>query len=235
MIVAIHQPNYIPGLGYFHKMAKTDVLVLLDNVQYSKNNYTNRNRIRSREGWSWLTVPVCSSGHFGQPICEVETMDGDWEAQHWKRLVQEYGRSAHFRQYEAKLQPIYARRRSSLAEFNCELIDFVRVSLGLETRIVKASQIAAQGQSTDLLLALCTELGATTYLSGQGGKKYLEIEKFERAGIVVQFQEFSHPRYDQVGEEFVPNLTVLDLLFNAGARSGQILFNDGSCPNHPNM
>lgn len=235
MIVAIHQPNYVPGLGYFHKMAKADVFVLLDNVQYSKNNYTNRNRIRSREGWSWLTVPVCTSGYFGQAICEVETADGDWEAKHWRRLVQEYGRAPYFRQYEAELQPIYARRRHSLAEFNCELIAFVRHSLGLAMCIVKASQLSAQGQSTDLLLAICAELGATTYLSGQGGKKYLEIEKFERSGIAVQFQEFSHPRYDQGGAEFVPNLSILDLLFNAGARSGQILFNEGSCLDHPSL
>ena len=224
MIVAIHQPNYMPGLGFFHKMASADVFVLLDNVQYSKNNYTNRNRIRSRDKWAWLTVPVRLSGHFGQLISEVETAGDDWETKHWKRLLQEYGHAPHFRQYQAWLQPAYARRRVNLAEINCELIELVRVSLGIGARVIKASELAVSGQSSDLLLALCKDLGATTYLSGQGGKKYLDVTKFEAAGIAVEYQEFLHPHYHQGGGEFVPNLSILDLLFHAGVESSAILF-----------
>lgn len=230
MIVAIHQPNYIPGLGFFHKMASADVFVLLDNVQYSKNNYTNRNRIRSRDGWSWLTVPVRLSGHFGQLISEVETAQDDWETKHWKRLLQEYGHAPHFRQYQERLQPVYARRRVNLAEINSELIEFVRVSMGIGARMIKASELAVSGQSSDLLLAICKELGATTYLSGQGGKKYLETAKFVAAGIAVEYQEFLHPHYQQGRAEFVPNLSILDLLFHAGVESSAILL--ATSPQH---
>jgi WbqC-like protein len=223
MIVAIHQPNYIPGLGFFHKMASADVFVLLDNVQYSKNNYTNRNRIRSRDEWAWLTVPVRISGHFGQLISQVETAEDGWETRHWKRLLQEYGQAPYFRQYQAWLQPVYARRRINLAEINCELIEFARVSLGIGARVVRASELAVSGQSSDLLLALCKDLGATTYLSGQGGRKYLDVRKFEAAGIAVEYQEFVHPHYPQGRGGFVPNLSILDLLFHAGVESSAIL------------
>jgi hypothetical protein len=223
MIVAIHQPNYIPGLGFFHKMASADVFVLLDNVQYSKNNYTNRNRIRSGDEWAWLTIPVRLSGHFGQLISEVETAEDDWETKHWKRLLEVYGQAPHFRQYQGQLEPVYARRRVNLAEINCELIEFARSALSIDTRIIRASELDVTGQSSDLLLAICKDLRATTYLSGQGGRKYLDVTKFESASIAVEFQEFLHPEYQQGREEFVPNLSVLDLLFHAGAESLSIL------------
>lgn len=220
MIVAIHQPNYIPGLGFFHKMARADVFVLLDNVQYSKNNFTNRNRIRCRDEWAWLTIPVRLAGHFGQLIAEVETADDGWETRHWKRLLEVYGRAPHFRQFQDRLEPVYARRCVKLEEINCELIELARVALSIDTRIVRASELGVSGQSSELLLAISQSLGATTYLSGQGGRKYLDATKFEAAGIAVEFQEFLHPQYYQQGSgEFVPNLSILDLLFHAGAES----------------
>jgi hypothetical protein len=159
------------------------------------------------------------SGHFGRLISEVETAADGWETKHWKRLLQEYGQAPYFRQYRERLEPVYAVRQDSLAEFNCELIEFVRVSLGIGTRVVKASELAVSGQSSDLLLAICKDLGATTYLSGQGGKKYLDTAKFEAAGIAVEYQEFLHPQYRQGRGEFVPNLSILDLLFHAGVES----------------
>jgi hypothetical protein len=232
MIVAIHQPNYIPGLGFFHKMASADVFILLDHVQYSKNNYTNRNRIRCGDEWGWLTVPVRLAGHFGQRIAEVETAEDGWETKHWKRLLEVYGHAPYFRQYQARLEPLYARRRVRLAEINCELIEFARVSLGIATRVVRASELDVSGHSSDLLLALCKNLGATTYLSGQGGRKYLDATKFEAAGIAVEYQDFLHPHYHQGRGEFVPNLSILDLLFHAGAESSTVLHGAASAVAH---
>lgn len=217
MIIAIHQPNYLPYPGYFSKIRESDTFVFLDNAQFEKNNFTNRNRIRTPQGWCWLTVPL------HKPDLNTEIKDvlidqkQDWQVKHWKSLVFNYGRSPFF--YISQiLKPIYQDVKwRNLALLNESIIIMLCAYLGVETEFVKASNLSVKGSGTDLLVDICKRLDATTYLSGPSGRNYLELDKFEKEGIKVRFQEFKpHPYPQQFGKEFISNLSIVDMLFNVG-------------------
>lgn len=214
--IAIHQPNYLPGIRFFTKMASADLFILLDNVPYTKNNWTNRNRIRSMRGVQWLTVPVITSGRFGQLIREVEISGDRWRHVHWRTLQQAYACAPFVSQVLEVLEPVYATQHRFLADLNTNLILRISRLFDLPCQIVRASALSAKGSGTDLLLEICRETGATHYLSGIGGRKYLDVEKFERVGIQVEWQQFTHPIYPQIHGSFVMDLSIVDLLFNCG-------------------
>ncbi|MCK4244243.1 MAG: WbqC family protein [Candidatus Omnitrophica bacterium] len=222
MICAIHQPQFLPWLGYFDKIDKSDIFVFLDNVQYKKNEWQNRNRIKIAHGWQWLTIPV--KYRFGQRINEILIdYSKDWRPKHWQALITNYQKSPYFKDYRDFFQKVYQQNWRYLAEINIYLIRKLMKFLGIEKEMKKASDLGIKGEKTIRLVEICKVLGADTYLSGQGAKDYLDLEKFKRAKIEVIFQEFAHPIYRQNYQGFEPNLSIIDLLFNEGKKSLSLL------------
>ncbi len=222
-VVGIHQPEYLPWMGFLNKLANSDAFVLLDNVQYRRNYFQNRNRIRTATGWSWLTVPV-KKAPLETPIMDIEVDDSKlWGETHLKGLSQNYSKAPHFREHEEFLNRLYAEKWNKLAELNVWIIRYIADSLGIQTEIILASKLRATGTSSELLLGICKELGAETYLSGRFGRDYLDERLFEEAGIGVVYQDFHHPMYRQVYEPFVPDLAGVDLLFNCGAEGIELV------------
>ncbi len=219
-IAAIHQPNYIPWLGYFFKIAHADKFVFLDMVVYPVGSLINRNSIKTRHGPAWLTIPVLKSGRYGQLVSEVETDNSQqWARWHLATLRSNYGRAPYFKETLALLEPHYRvvnGNRSLLAAFNIGVICSIATYLDLSTQFIHASELNVSGHKTDLLLDICRAIGASTYLAGAGAKSYQEDAKFEDAGITPVYSPFSQRSYPQLSGEFVGNLSVVDVLMNCG-------------------
>lgn len=217
MLVAIHQPEHLPWLGFFEKMQRADLFVLLDDVQFSKGDFQNRNRVKGSAGVQWLTVPVVHK--FPQKINEVSTAGSDWRQKHWKTLVSCYRRSAHFDSLAPALEEFYGRSWTNLAVMNVAAIELMASLLGIEKNWIFASELPVRGTKSDLVLDICKTVGADSYYSGRAGSTYLDRESFARAGIEIVVQSFDHPVYEQLFMKqhgFIPNLSALDLLFNGG-------------------
>jgi len=225
MIVAIHQPNFLPWLGYFYKLAKSDVFVLLDNVQYTKNSFINRNRIKTPQGAIWLTVPVKIKGRFGQLIKDVEINNMvDWRRKHLGALEANYKKARFFEPIFQGLKNIYyAHDWNNLYRFNVRLLEWVLSILKLEKKVVRASELNVKGKSTRLIIDIVKAVGGKVYLSGFGGAKYQDEKLFKEEGIELRYYEFSHPVYPQLWSDFIPNLSIIDLLFNCGPESLNII------------
>jgi hypothetical protein len=224
MLVAIHQPEYLPWLGFFEKMLRADLFVLLDNVQYAHGDFQNRNRVKGSSGAQWLTVPVVHK--FPQPLNEVEIAGADWQAKHWKTLASCYGRSAHFESFAANFESLYREPYSKLIDLNVAAIELLSTSFGLKKNWMFGSELDVSGTKSDLVLNICKAVGATSYYSGPAGRDYLNRESFERAGLEIEFQNFTHPTYPQLfmnGQGFVSKLSAVDLLFNCGSLGSDLL------------
>lgn len=223
MIVSINQPAYLPWLGYFHRIAASDVHVVLDHVQFEKNSFTNRNRIRTPEGSSWLTVPVLTKGRFGASISSIEVADDRWAAKHLATLEQYYRRTPFYKEHEAFMRETYDNRWQRLAPLNDHITAYLRGAFDIGTSTVRSSELAVGGTKSELVLNICRELGATVYLSGALGRGYLQEDEFAEAGIDVRYQDYRHPTYPQAFPGFEPNMAAIDLLLNCGPASAGIL------------
>ncbi len=223
MKVAIHQPQYLPWLGHFAKLAAADCWIFLDTVQYEKNGWQNRNRIKTSRGAQWITVPV--RARLGTLIRDVVIDEAQpWGRKHLEALRVNYARAPHFRRYFPELERLLARPWRLLADLNVELTRFLSDALGASPRIVRASElVASRTDPTGRLLDLCRAVGAETYLAGQEGARYMALAEFREAGIAVLGQEYQHPTYAQLHGDFLPFLSVVDLLLNHGEASFQIL------------
>ena len=224
MLVAIHQPEHLPWLGFFEKVLRADLFVLLDDVQFSKGDFQNRNRVKGAGGAQWLTAPVVHK--FPQRINEVLVADNNWQAKHWKTLRSCYARAAHFETFAPLFEDFYRRSWAKLADLNVAAIELIARALGVERKWVLASDIKVSGQKSELVLDICKTLGASAYYSGRVGGTYLNKDEFGRAGIEIVVQNFDHPVYEQLFMKesgFVPNLSALDLLFNCGAQGLRLL------------
>jgi len=218
-VVAIHQPQYLPYLGFFHKIAHCDVFVALDHVQFQKNGLQNRNRIKtgSKEGLQWITVPVRHK--FGQTINETQIESSlPWQKKHWNALLVNYSRARCFREYEDRLQPLLNAEYSSLSHLDMDLISWCMDVLEIRTPVLYSSQLAVDGQASSLLVNICRAVQADAYLSGPGGARYMEMALFEEAELKVMWQNFDCPAYEQQFPRagFVPNLSVIDAILNCG-------------------
>ncbi|MFQ5743806.1 MAG: WbqC family protein [Acidobacteriota bacterium] len=220
--LAAHQPQYLPWLGFFDKLDRADIFVLLDNVQFKKNEWQNRNRIKTSEGWQWLTVPV--RHRFPQSIAEVKIdQQAPWERKHLQALQSNYGKATHFDDTMRPIRKALGASWGHLAALNTALIRGLATALGIDTPLVLASTLTARAQPNDRLIDLCTALEADTYLSGPGASGYLDVGAFENAGISVRFQQFDHPVYPQLYGPFEANLSVVDLLMNCGGESLSVI------------
>jgi hypothetical protein len=231
MIVAAHQPHYMPWLGYLDKMAKADLFVVMDDLQYEAQNYQNRQRIKLHSGAQWLTVPL-ERGAQSDRICDKQIDNSGSTRQHWQRrswltLEINYRRAPFWKQYADDLYAVYAQPWVSLLELDMKMLELARRWLDIRTPMIRASRLKLTGQKTDRLIDMCQKVGARCYLSGGGGSTgYLDVERMGRAGIGVIWQYFEHPHYPQRYPEvgFVSHLGFVDLLLNCGKASRELLF-----------
>jgi hypothetical protein len=226
LIVAIHQPQYLPWLGYFHKIDQADVFILLDNVQYKKNEWQNRNKIKTANGWQWLSIPVHYK--FPEKINKVK-IDHQKRWQHKQRqaIISNYNRAHFFPAYQDFLTELTTTNWANLAEVNIFTVRELAKLLDIKTSIIAASELGDFPIAQDeRLINLIQHLNAKTYLAGQGGKDYMQLGKYRQAGIEVIFQQFQHPVYRQLFNGFEPYLSVIDLLFNYGPGSMKIIRGD---------
>lgn len=215
MILSAHQPAYLPWLGYFDKLLRSDLFVFLDTVQFEKNSYTNRNRVKSPQGPLWLTVPVRTRGHIGKSMMELE-IDGsqNWRRKHLDTIFLNYKKSPRFEERYASLERLYRGGQSLLAELCWEHLLFWLEELGITTPVVRSSTLPVHSKKSDLVLDLCRHFGADHYLSGILGRDYLKVDDFAACGIGVTFQEYRHPVYPQLWGEFLTHMSVLDYWMN---------------------
>lgn len=233
MIVAAHQPSYLPWLGYLHKLAHCDVFVVVDDAQYEEANFQNRNRVKVNNGVAWLTVPL-EHGPRDERICDKrisyrQSPREAWQGRTWRTLVTHYGRAAHFSRYADELEEIYTRHWDTLVELDMHLLQLYMRWLGIARPVVRSSTLGITEQKTERLLTICRRLGADAYLSGSGGSRgYLDVRRMNEGGVEVRWQRFRHPRYPQRYPHlgFVPNLGVIDLLLNCGPESRAILLDE---------
>ncbi len=215
MRLAIHQPQYLPWLGYLDKLDRADVFVLLDTVQFKKNEWQNRNRIRTAQGWQYLTVPVLHE--FPQRLDRVRINNQTaWRRKHVQALETHYGKAPYYDRYAPVFGDLLASEWETLSLLSEAMLSALIGAFGITTPIVKASRYEAREEPTGRLVDLCKALGADHYLAGAGGRDYMNHEEFEAAGIAVEFQDFVSPEYAQVYRPFIAGLSAVDLLFNCG-------------------
>jgi hypothetical protein len=226
VILAAHQPSYLPWLGYLDKVARADVFVVMDDLQYEAQNFQNRNRAKLNSGPGWLIVPL-ERGSQSDLICDKRIHNGGSPKEHWQRktwttLKIHYGKAPHFATYAPELEVLYTRTWERLVDLDQQVLALACEWLGITTPMRRSSELALEGLKTSRIIDMCRKLGATTYLSGRGGStSYLDEDAFRQAGIDLAWQHFEHPVYPQRYPElgFVPNLCFLDLLFNCGPDS----------------
>lgn len=224
MRCVIMQPTYLPWLGYFDLIDQSDVFVLLDTVQFEKQSWQQRNRVKTPQGVTYLTVPVLQD--LDNRIRDVEINPRvDWRRKHWATIEQSYSRACHFAEFAATLRGIYTTEWNSLADLNITLIETFCDMLGMRPSLVRASELPPiQERREELILAHCRHFGADEYLSPPGSRVYLCDETpFRDAGVKLRFQHYEHPTYPQRHGDFVPYLSVLDLLLNVGEDSLNII------------
>ena len=230
MRLVIHQPNFLPYVGFFHKLSLADTFVMMDNTQYDKK-FTNRNKIKIPDGWSWLTVPINKEHKFlPNKLVEINNME-NWKEMHWKKITRSYTNSKFFKKnYNSFFEEVYSKEWKFLFELNSELLRQIIDWLGLKIQIIKESELNINGNSTERLVNVCKELGAETYVSGVGGKEYMNEKLFQKNNIKIEYQKFQCPTYTQIfSGDFIPTLSIIDLLFNNGSKSLPILTDDTSC------
>lgn len=228
MVISVHQPQYLPWLGYFDKIDKSDGFIFLDCVQYKHREFQNRNKIKTPGGCLWLSVPVVYKGHSRERIDQIAIDNGsDWQRKHWGSLKSAYSAARFFKEHSAFFEEVYSREWVRLLDLNIHIIHYIMRYLNIATPLYYESRIGTTQEATDRIIELCKKLNADTYLSGSGGKGYLEEEKFARSGIRLEYQHFVHPEYRQQcakqETDFSPYMSIVDLLFNEGHESINIL------------
>jgi hypothetical protein len=225
--VVILQPGYLPWLGFFDQMCKSDVFVIYDDVQFDKHGWRNRNRIKTPQGVQWLTIPVLTKGRGKQINKDVLINNADrWSNRHISALIQNYSKAPFFQSYIGLFEEIYARNWKYLIDLNMAVIRGLMREIGLERKIVFSSELGIPGGKTDRLVAMCANLGAQTFLEGDAGQSYLDDSLFRANHIRVEFHRYNHPVYRQLYGDFVSHLSVVDLLLNHGSGSLEILMDD---------
>ncbi|MBW8000470.1 MAG: WbqC family protein [Planctomycetes bacterium] len=224
MILTAHQPVYLPWLGLFHKIALSDRFCIFDDVQYLKKDWNNRNQIKTQAGAMWLTVPVLTKGYREKPIRDIEINNTvNWRKKHWKSICVAYKKSPYFSRYADFFENLYEREWDNLVKLNDHILFYLLDELGINVEIHRASDESFHGTKSSLVLDMCKKLKSDGYIFGALGKDYVQAEEFEKADVKVFFQDYSHPVYPQSHGQFIPYLSVIDLLFNCGDKSLDII------------
>lgn len=227
MILTAHQPVYLPWLGLFHKIAISDSFCYFDDVQYLKKDWNNRNKIKTQNGEVWLTVPVLSKGYRRRKIKEIEIDNSiNWQRKHWKSIYFNYKKAPYFNKYADFFEDLYKKEWQYLTDLNEYMLKWFLKELEIKVDYYKASELNFQGDKSGLVLDMCKKLGADLYIFGALGKDYAKEEDFNREDVKIYFQDYKHPAYNQLHGGFVPYMSIIDLLFNCGGRSLEILMEE---------
>ena len=214
-MLCAHQPAYLPWLGYFDRIRRCELFVFLDNVQFERNSFTNRNRIKTPQGPQWLTVPVLQKGHLSSDMRETRIDNTQrWRERHLRSIAQNYRRAPRFEENFPKLEQLLAQPQELLADMCFEQLAFWLGELGIRARVVRASSLPPMRRKSELVLDLCRHFGADHYLSGPLGRDYLDEPAFAAHGIALSYHQFQPLPYPQLHGEFVPGLAVLDWWMN---------------------
>jgi hypothetical protein len=223
MNVVILQPSYIPWRGYFDQIRRADLFIFYDDIQYDKHGWRNRNQIRTAQGRQWLTIPVHSHGvTAGIPVKDMKIdWSKPWAKNHLKALTFAYNKAPYFKKYLSLIESFYNRHDETLADFTIVTTETIARTLGiLSTRFMRSSEITGlDGQKTDRLIQILTRVGAKHYISGPSARDYIEQDKFDAAGITLEYIKYDYPSYEQLYPPFEPLVSVLDLLFMTGERA----------------
>ena len=224
--VAIVQSNYIPWKGYFDLIDSVDEFILLDEVQFTRRDWRNRNRIKTKDGLQWLTIPVESKSGVLQKISETRVANHEWAAKHLGRIRHSYARAEHFRECDNFLEVLYGNCKSlNLSDINARFIRALCSILNIDTKITPSSEYRISSGKTERLVELCKQAGAETYFSGPAARSYLDERLFERERIsVVWFEYTGYPEYPQLYPPFEHAVSVIDLLFNVGTKKAPSYF-----------
>jgi hypothetical protein len=216
MIASIHQPAYLPWLGYFDKISKSDVHIFFDNALYSKKNIFNRNKIKTPLGGIWLTIPLRNKSR-SKFLNEIEIDNSsNWREKHWKTISSNYKKALFFNEYAGIFEELYSMDWKILTDLTMKMNEKICETMGIKTKFFKSSEFETEGKKNERIISLCKAIGADVYLSGQGAKVYMNDELFHENKITVEYQEFSYPEYHQLWGDFIPNLSVIDYMFNCG-------------------
>ncbi len=222
--VVVLQPGYLPWLGFFDQMLRSNVFVYYDDVQFDKHSWRNRNRIKTPNGPLWLSVPVLHSGRFGQKILEVEIDNrAPWARKHIGSIRQNYAKSSFIDDYLPGLEAMLQRPWKYLVDLDMSVVELMCGWLNIGPRVVCSSELGIAGEKSERLLNLCRHFSADRYISGDAATDYLEVDLFSRHGIRVDWQQYKHPVYPQLHGDFLPYMSALDLVLNAGPASQQII------------
>lgn len=225
MIVTIHQPEFLPYLGFSERLASADIFVVLDDVGYEKNGFINRNKIKAKEGPMWLTIPVLGRSP-NKKINEVLIDNSkNWQESLLGKIKLNYQKSPYFKEYYPFLENALSKKWEKISELDVHLIENIIKFLDINIKVEKTSLFRIEGEKTERLVNICKKFNADTYLSGPAGKDYMDLDLFKKAGIKVVFHEFLHPKYNQqfLEKGFLPYMSIIDLLFNEGENSGKII------------
>jgi len=231
-IVSGHQPVYLPWLGLFHKLSLCDVFVYMDTVQYLEQDWNNRNKIRTPDGWMWLTVPIDHHRSKGSMLNDTVIKGSDapsdkhfWQRAHWRSIEMNYRKAPHFEDYAEPIRAMYEDTVwTRLVDLCWDQFELFRGWLGLgDTEVVRMSKTAFEGHKDRLVLDHCRKLDGDAVVFGAHGRDYVDLSLFTDVGIHAHFQDYQHPIYPQRFDGFVPNMCILDLFFNCGPESREIL------------
>ena len=220
MRVTILQPSYLPWLGFFEQMHRSDQFVLYDDVQFTRRDWRNRNRIRVQEGSVWLTVPVIQKNKYEQSLLETKIDNSTaWKRKHLETIRCHYSKTPFFDLYFPWCEKVFNSEWNFLLDLSLETIQYLKGQLKINTPLLRSSELGGTGDKTERLISICKQLGATQYLSGESARNYISDKDFSDQGIELEYQEYQHPEYPQRYEGFVPFLSTIDLLFNCGDKS----------------
>ena len=228
--VVISQPTYLPWIGYFRIMKESDIFVFLDSVQYERQSWQCRNRIKTSQNWMWLTIPIKRNSRF-LAIKDVEIDNSSsWARKHWKSIETCYGKAPYFDAYSDFFKGVYEKQWKMLSELNISIIKYLATQLGLSPTWLRSSELNVTGKRTDLVLNICKSLDADRYISSVGAEDYMLRDNaeqlFRTANIDLKFLKYISPVYPQLFGDFIPQLSLIDCLFNCGLDSSRIVFDE---------
>lgn len=212
--VAILQSNYIPWKGYFDIINSVDTFIIYDEVQYTKNDWRNRNQINSKQGLQWITIPVRVQS-LDQKICETKVSFPKWNKKHWNTIVTNYGKSPNFKKYKGRFESLYLEMETDLlSEINLQFIKSINEVLGIDTEIIDSRELDLSGDKNERLIDAVKKVGGELYLSGPAAKSYLDESLFSEEGVIVEWQSYQgYPDYYSIHNNFSHNISIIDLLF----------------------
>jgi len=232
MIITIHQPEHLPWLGLFNKISKADIFVILDNVQYEKNYFQNRNRILGTNGVQWIGIPVVNKNHMEQTIATTKIASDPknikWRQKYLQTIKQSYGKYPYFNEVYPIIEDAINLETELFIDINVLIIESFCKSLDIYPKYVFASKLGVDGLKSDLILDICKKTDADTYIAGPSGRDYLDLKSFDDNNIQVVFNDYHHPIYEQrKTDEFISHLSALDLFMNVGfSKAKEIIMKD---------